>query len=210
MLERTLDDTALPSQPGKGDKSATTFSEFQRCDLKSTFLSFLLKMDMFHSDLQGLTPAFNRNPWETGSVTGPSAKQLCFWPTFLQRWLHMDEKESLNTLLPLEEGGLWDAGSERVSVLHLSTSGWWWALMLCFHYPLWASFVMNGRSGPSFLMLTQTEQPLWTCQMTGELWHKQSHDPSVMAALSITWWIMQLGAQFKSPYLLWANFPKIM
>lgn len=65
MLERTHDHrahTALPSQPGKGDKSATTFPEFQRCDLKSTFLSFLLKMNMFHSDLQGLTPAFNRNP----------------------------------------------------------------------------------------------------------------------------------------------------
>lgn len=72
---------------------------------KGTFLSFLLKMDMFHSDLQGLTPAFNRNPWKTGSVTGLSAKQLCFWPTCLQRWLHMDETESLNTLLPWRKEG---------------------------------------------------------------------------------------------------------
>lgn len=48
----------------------------------------LLKMDARHPDLWGLTHRIHRNPREPGSGACPSAKHLCFWPTFLAApWL---------------------------------------------------------------------------------------------------------------------------
>lgn len=93
----------------------------------------------------------------------------------------------------------------RGCVLHLSTSGWWWALLLGSHHPLRASFVMSRRSMVSFPQDVHTDRAAspdcqndqWTltqCSSNGCLNQKE---PCNAAPLD-SWW--------NHSHLFWTNF----